>query len=250
MNIGKIYTTSLYGNIEVLDKNKTGGYLVKFINTGSVRSAGLSAIKSGNVKDHYAPSVYGIATIGKGSYVSGTSKKKTKHYQCWFDMIRRCYDPKNRVYDRYGGRGVTVCKEWRNFQNFAHWYDSNHIEGFKLDKDLKNVGSMEYSPENCEFIPVEVNNLLISSNRCRGDWPVGISKTNDKYGYFKAECWDGNKRKHNLGIFKNPDDAFSAYKRFKESVIKEVAEREFNRGNISEAIYKNLINWQVVPYPE
>lgn len=193
------------------------------------------------------PTVYGVATIGKGIYKSGCSRKKTKQYQTWFDMIRRCYDPKNRVYARYGGRGVTVCDEWLDFQNFATWYISNYKEGFKLDKDLTNIGSMQYSPDNCSFIPVEVNNLLISSNACRGKHPIGVSFSHNKY---LAECWDGNKKKHYLGKYKCPNEAFGVYRSFKRNIIDEVASYHYKEGNISKEIYTNLINWEIVPYPE
>jgi hypothetical protein len=162
-------------------------------------------------------------------------------------MIRRCYDPKNRVYSRYGGNGVHVCDEWLNFQNFAPWYKVNYVCGFKLDKDLRIVGNKKYSPHSCEFIPVEVNNLFISSNACRGMWPVGVSFS---HGRFKSECWGGDKKKYQLGYFKNQYEAFEAYKSFKRQVVDDVATKHYNLGNISEQIYTNLLNWEIVPYPE
>lgn len=192
-------------------------------------------------------SVYGVATIGSGRYISGTSKQKTMEYQTWFDMLRRCYSPSNRVYNRYGGNGVTVCETWRNFQNFAPWFIEHHIDGFKLDKDLTNIGAKEYSKENCEFIPVEVNNLFVSSNSCRGKWPVGVSFSRNR---FIAECWNGNKQKIFLGGYGSPEEAFDVYKEFKMRVIRDVAIKHYNEGNISEKIYNNLLNWKVVPYPE
>jgi len=34
-------------------------------------------------------------------------------YKAWYDMNRRCYDLTCRDYERYGGRGITVCEQWR-----------------------------------------------------------------------------------------------------------------------------------------
>lgn len=34
-------------------------------------------------------------------------------YNCWADMIKRCENPKHRQYVNYGGRGISVCKAWR-----------------------------------------------------------------------------------------------------------------------------------------
>lgn len=44
---------------------------------------------------------------------------KSKIYQSWDDMIQRCTNPNFKQYKDYGGRGITICKRWRNsFENF------------------------------------------------------------------------------------------------------------------------------------
>lgn len=45
----------------------------------------------------------------------------TKEYQIWADMKRRCFNPNHPRYDLYGGRGITVCKEWK--ESFEAWHD-------------------------------------------------------------------------------------------------------------------------------
>lgn len=50
-------------------------------------------------------------------------KHKSKEYVAWQSMRRRCMDSSNERYESYGGRGITVCEEWRN--DFAAFY--NHI---------------------------------------------------------------------------------------------------------------------------
>lgn len=44
----------------------------------------------------------------------------TKHpqYSRWRAMFDRCYSPKNKKYPLYGGRGITVCERWRDFELF------------------------------------------------------------------------------------------------------------------------------------
>lgn len=83
-----------------------------------------------------------------------------KVYYCHRNMVRRCYDKKDKSYKHYGGRGVKVCHSWLlNPQKFIDWAISNGWkDGLHLDKDIKGDG-MLYSPKNCCFITAKENNL-------------------------------------------------------------------------------------------
>lgn len=37
----------------------------------------------------------------------------TKEWEAWHSMLARCYDEKRKDYQSYGGRGITVCEQWR-----------------------------------------------------------------------------------------------------------------------------------------
>lgn len=70
----------------------------------------------------------------------------------WGAMMQRCYNKTCKAYKRYGGRGVTVCKEWHNYQNFLDWCLNNGwIKGLHIDKDIKGNGLL-YSPSTCKFV--------------------------------------------------------------------------------------------------
>lgn len=43
---------------------------------------------------------------------------QTETYLCWQNMIQRCTNPKNKSWNDYGGRGITVCDHWIIFENF------------------------------------------------------------------------------------------------------------------------------------
>lgn len=43
-----------------------------------------------------------------------TRRKATAEYETWSQIKQRCHNPDHRVYALYGGRGITVCDEWRN----------------------------------------------------------------------------------------------------------------------------------------
>lgn len=79
-------------------------------------------------------------------------------YRTYKYMIRRCYDKKYKRYHDYGGRGVVVCKKWRNsFKAFYNWcIENNWQPGLQLDKDKKGNGYM-YSPRWCSILTPKEN---------------------------------------------------------------------------------------------
>ena len=82
---------------------------------------------------------------------------KTRLYVAWRNMRIRCYNPKDKRYERYGGRGITVCDEWRNsFEAFRDWALSNgYSDELTIDR-IDTNGS--YNPSNCRFITRAENN--------------------------------------------------------------------------------------------
>ena len=190
-----------------------------------------------------SPSVYGVGFIGKGKFKANDGNgKPTKCYNTWKDMLRRCYDSKyHKKKSTY--KNCTVCSEWHNFQNFAQWYYSNYYEfedeKMALDKDILKKGNKIYSSNTCVFVPSSINNLFIKRDKCRGKYPIGVSKVKDK---FEAWLSKGNKRIR-LGYFNTPNEAFLAYKIAKEQYIKEVAEKW--KAQISQKLYDTMMNYEV-----
>ena len=60
---------------------------------------------------------------------------------------------------------------------------------YHLDKDILVKGNKVYSPETCCFVPQEINSLLVTSVRSRGDQPIGVSynKLTQKYEAYYNE---------------------------------------------------------------
>ncbi len=92
-------------------------------------------------------------------------QNSTKHgysgkrlYYVYRNMIERCENPKSEAYSNYGGRGISVCQEWKGengIENFFTWaystgYDENALFG-ECTIDRKKVDG-NYEPSNCRWI--------------------------------------------------------------------------------------------------
>lgn len=78
----------------------------------------------------------------------------TRLYVIWQGMLQRCENPNNPGYKRYGGRGITVCTEWHDFQIFRAWALTH---GYKDVLTIERIDvNSGYNPFNCIWIPWKI----------------------------------------------------------------------------------------------
>lgn len=159
---GTKHSSNNFGDFIVESYVKSTDVKVRFLSTGYVRKTTVKAISSGTVKDLMHPHVCGVGFIGEGCYKSKKDGKDVKSYSVWRGMIKRCYEKNSKSYPYYGGRGVTVCEEWKNYQNFASWFDSNYPrDGMRYEIDKDDSGGICYCPENCKFVTHKENMEIV-----------------------------------------------------------------------------------------
>lgn len=243
--IGKEFEAGRFGKCTVLDYENNKKVTVMFHNPISIVSCTLGSLNSGSVKNPMFPLVCDKGYIGVGKY----STKDKKPYALWRSMLERAYSARMQALNPTY-KGVEVCEEWLNFQNFAKWcYDQKFFNAkdkngrcYDIDKDLLVRGNKIYSPDTCCFIPREVNTFLVKRQNDRGSFPIGVAFCKER-GNFIAFCGVGSMSRKHLGRFETPEEAFQAYKQAKEDYAKVLIAKW--DGAVDEVVIKALHEYSV-----
>lgn len=202
--------------------------------------------KEGVTKSPYCCTVRGVGYIGEGKYKMYINNKATKCYSTWKGMIERCYNDNNTNNRNYVYEDCYIDEEWLCYQNFANWYYNNYYEVDNqlmcLDKDILFKGNREYSDTYCIFVPQNINKLFTKSNKNRGDFVIGVT-FDKKVGRYRATCNNGYKKSVFLGYFDTEEEAFLEYKRYKEIIIKKMADEY--KEQIPRELYKAMYEYEV-----
>jgi hypothetical protein len=86
-------------------------------------------------------------SAGKAKHGHAPDAGASPTYGSWRAMWQRCTNPGDKRWHRYGGRGITVCERWRQFDNFLHDM-GERPEGKTIDRKNNDMG---YSPDNCRW---------------------------------------------------------------------------------------------------
>ena len=204
----------------IIEYNTATDMTVRF-DSGYETKAEYSHFKRGEVKDYLEPVVCGVGYLGGKKY----SRAEHEHiYRVWHHILLRCYsdkDPRNKAYN-----DCEVCEEWKNFQNFAQWYEDNYYtvpgQEMNVDKDLFRGETKIYSPETCCILPDSLNSMLVFKLRKKDKssdfFGITLSTANQTYG---AYYFDGEVRRKKM--FKTEEEAFAWYAVHRAERIREKA---------------------------
>jgi len=107
-------------------------------------------------------------------------KHFTLTYSTWYNMKSRCKNPHTPMYNHYGGRGISVCERWQNFDNFLADMGERPA-GTTIERINNDKG---YEPGNCRWATMKEqshnqrdNNLLTFKDQtfCLTEWAEKLS---------------------------------------------------------------------------
>lgn len=237
--------------MKIVEYNKCDDIVVEFQDKYKCRiRTRYSHFSDGGVINPYRPNVLGVGIVGN-KYPAKINGEHTKEYKTWRGVISRSYGQvEKRKRPKY--KDVICCDEWLLYENFYEWLHSqenfnkwiNSDKLWAIDKDILIKGNKVYSPETCCLVPLEVNALFLKSDALRGKYPIGVH-FNKRRRKFCAQV--NIKRGHQkfIGAYNTIEEAFYAYKKEKEALIKQVAQEEYDKGNITKACYDTMMNYEV-----
>lgn len=113
--------------------------------------------------------------------------KRDRLWKINWHMKQRCYNEKHHAYKNYGAKGIKVCDEWQNYDDFILWgFENGYEVGLTIDRINPNE---DYKPSNCEWVTRGENTRRSNKNARRfsnnGDY-YGISPTGEKFIFKNA----------------------------------------------------------------
>lgn len=138
---------------------------------------------------------------------------RTKLGNVFEGMKQRCNNPKNKNYEKYGGRGIKICTEWLNDpKKFFDWAIKNgYKEGLSIDRIDVNGN---YEPDNCRWADNEAQCL---NQRLRKDNKTGHKGIYYSEGVYRVQI-RRNKKRYYFGSYKTLPEAVKVLEEAKTMV--------------------------------
>lgn len=118
--------------------------------------------QSGNLKNRHTKSCgcLIIKILTKHGY--GKKGRESKTYKSWLRMNQRCNNPNNKQWKNYGGRGIKICKRWKNFRSFLKDMGERPTKNHSIDR-IDNDD--DYYKKNCQWATIKQQNRNSRNNR-------------------------------------------------------------------------------------
>lgn len=192
--VGKVYNRLTVISPKILEDGTFSGKWNCLCQCGNYTEVTTARLNNGHTQS------CGCLGIDRSREVCGTHlMRHTTEYAVWDNMKARCFNPNNSNYPRYGGRGITVCDEWKD--SFESFYADMGPKpaGCSLDR-INNDGN--YCKENCRW----ADSVTQANNKSNNRMLSAFGKTQTMANWARdcgltSNCLE-SRLKHGWGIEK------------------------------------------------
>ena len=167
-------------------------------------------------------------------------KTQEKLYKIYYGIKYRCYNPNCKDYKWYGAKGIKLCDEWKNYENFKKWALTH---GYKVGLSIDRINpNMDYAPDNCEWVTISENSKRM--NKHYGGSPCLGRKLTYEH---KRKCSKSIKRRYEtdptykLKVRHTRDTNGNTKLTTKDlDYLKELKDKGYSRNEMYEAINRKI----------
>lgn len=144
--------------------SKSGNQFTQWVckcDCGKIRVVFTSSLKNGRSTSCGCLAKSKAAEIAKINFKTH-GDTKTRLYQIWSGIKKRCNNENAYNYKNYGGRGIKICNEWNEYLGFRTWaLDNGYNDSLSIDRiDVDG----DYTPDNCRWVDIVTQNNNRRSN--------------------------------------------------------------------------------------
>lgn len=148
-------TGKRFGKLSVIEFDGIKGHSAWWVcncDCGKIKSVNGSHLRDGRAKSCGCAQRENLIQMTYTPYAD-IHKQHQRIYMIWRGMFSRCYDRKHKQYSNYGGRGITICKEWHGEEGFVSFLNWSLSHGYHDTLEIDRINNSEgYSPDNCRWI--------------------------------------------------------------------------------------------------
>lgn len=162
--IGRVYGRLTVIGEELVNKPYQGTWWICSCSCGNTKTISAMQLRQGTTKSCGCFRHEVATTKGYGFIKVKHHMTNSHEYSSWGSMIQRCENANHAAFKNYGGRGVKICKEWRNsFETFLKDMGPRPSLKHSLDRFPNNDGN--YEPGNCRWATIAEQHLNRRDNR-------------------------------------------------------------------------------------